>query len=206
MADKYLNKYRIPSARWATWDYGANAPYFVTICTHNMRHHFGKVKNGEMQYTPLGQSAYDCWMDIPAHFPFVVLDAFVVMPNHVHGILVFNKCGVVEPQDIAAKEKGMEPQDIAAKEAWEETQYLASVRDKWQINKFGPQSRNLASVLRGFKVGVTKFAHQNDLSFKWHVRFHDHVVRDEAEWKRIAHYIENNPRKWSEDKFYGEDG
>src|SRR5262245_50579139 len=84
--DKFKGKYRIASARWANWDYGSNAAYFVTICTANRIHSFGEVAGGVMAFTPLGQVAVNCWKEIPAHFPFVVLDEFVVMPNHVHGI------------------------------------------------------------------------------------------------------------------------
>ena len=89
--EKFNGKYRIPSARWAAWNYGSNGAYFVTICTANHAHYFGKITNNEMVPTPLGQAAVDFWNEIPAHFPFVVLDAFVVMPNQVHGIIIIDK-------------------------------------------------------------------------------------------------------------------
>ena len=89
--EKYQGKYRIPGARWATWDYAANAAYFITICIEHREHFFGAVINDAMSFTPVGQAAFDCWHEIPAHFPFVVLDEFCVMPNHVHGIIVIDK-------------------------------------------------------------------------------------------------------------------
>jgi REP element-mobilizing transposase RayT len=89
--DKYKGKYRIPSARWQDWDYGVNAAYFVTVCTAQREHFFGEITGGEMQLSTIGQTAHDCWTQIPAHFPFVVLDTFVIMPNHVHGIIVIDK-------------------------------------------------------------------------------------------------------------------
>ncbi len=98
MADKFLNKYRIPSARWQHWDYGSNAPYFVTICTHHRYHYFGKVVDGQMKLSELGLLAYKYWNEIPDHFPFVILDAFVVMPNHVHGIIIIDKPNDDNPQ------------------------------------------------------------------------------------------------------------
>jgi len=91
--EKFRGIYRIPSARWAAWGYGSNAAYYITVCTANRAHDFGEIANGSMRLTRLGQAAVDCWNEIPAHFPFVVLDAFVVMPNHVHGILVIEKRG-----------------------------------------------------------------------------------------------------------------
>ncbi len=89
--DKYQNKYRIPSARAPFWDYARNAAYFVTICTHQRKYFFGDVVHGEMVLSEMGKIAHDCWMEIPNHFPFVKLDGLVVMPNHVHGIIVIDK-------------------------------------------------------------------------------------------------------------------
>lgn len=182
--DKYRGKYHIPSARWAAWDYGGHAAYFITLCTAHREHCFGSVANGAMTLTSLGQSAVDCWYEIPAHFPFVVLDEFVVMPNHVHGIVVINKptTGVVGTQHVV------------------ETQNVASLR--MASNRFGPQSQNLASIVRGYKIGVTKFARQNNLPFAWQNRYHDHIIRDEGEYHRIRQYICENPQRWADDAYY----
>lgn len=168
---KFKGKYRVPSARWATWDYGRNAAYFVTICIADRTHDFGQVVNGEMILTPLGQSAADCWEAIPDHFPFVVLDGFVVMPNHVHGIIIIDK-----PDGGGGGGGGP--------------------------NRFGPQSKNLASIVRGYKIGVTKYARQHNLPFKWQARYHDHVIRNAGEYERIRKYIHDNPQQWTEDRYY----
>ena len=91
MSDKFLNKYRIRSTRAPWWDYRNNAAYFVTICTQNREHYFGGITDGKIALSEIGQIAQKYWMEIPTHFPFVQLDAFVVMPNHVHGIIIVNK-------------------------------------------------------------------------------------------------------------------
>ena len=91
MPDKYLNKYRIPSARLKNWDYRNDGAYFITICTKNRTHFFGKIENGKMQLSEIGEIAHQNWAEIPQHFPFVQLDAFIIMPNHTHGILIINK-------------------------------------------------------------------------------------------------------------------
>lgn len=172
---KFKGKYRIASARWSAWDYGSNGAYFITICVANRAHDFGEIVNGEMNLSALGQSAQDCWNEIPAHFPFVELGAFVVMPNHVHGVVIINKPdNNVETQDFASLPR----------------------------NKFGPQSQNLASIVRGYKIGVTKFARQNNLPFAWQARYHDHVIRNVAEHERIHEYIHTNPQNWEEDEFF----
>lgn len=175
--DKYQNKYRIPSARWAAWDYSANAAYFVTICVANHAHDFGRVVDGEMQLSPLGQSAQDCWNEIPAHFPFVELGESVVMPNHTHGVVVINKNDPVQTQNIASLPS--QPR-----------------------NRFGPQLQNLASIIRGYKIGVTKFARANNIPFAWQARYHDHVIRNAGELERISKYIIANPLNWENDDFY----
>jgi putative transposase len=91
MTEKFKNKYRISSARLQTWDYGSNGSYFVTICTYKRICYFGRIESGIMQLSDLGNIAQKCWQEIPNHFPFVELSEFVVMPNHVHGIITIMK-------------------------------------------------------------------------------------------------------------------
>lgn len=95
MQNKFQNKYRIPSSRLQTWDYGTNGAYFITICTQNREHFFGIVQNGTVQLSQIGKIAEQLWIEIPNQFPFIELGNFVVMPNHVHGILIINK--IVSP-------------------------------------------------------------------------------------------------------------
>jgi REP element-mobilizing transposase RayT len=91
MQNKFKNKYRISSARLQTWDYANNGAYFITICTQNRLHFFGTIQNQEMQLSEIGKFAEQYWYEIPNHFPFIELGNFVVMPNHVHGILIIDK-------------------------------------------------------------------------------------------------------------------
>lgn len=191
MADLYKNKYRIPTAR-ATWHDYKGGSYFVTICTKNREFFFGDINNGEMNHSSLGQSAIDCLQQIPTHFPHVEIPIFVVMPNHIHAIVIINALAPsVETQNIASQNHTINPL---------ETQDFASLQQAKQ--KFGPQSKNLASVVRGFKIGVTKFANENDLSFAWQPRFHDHIIRNHHEMSLIADYIQNNVIRWRDDCFY----
>ena len=100
----FNNKYRIESARLPSWNYGDNAPYFVTICTGNGEHFFGRILNDRMQLSELGTAAEKCWKAIPEHFPFVKLGVHVVMPNHVHGIIIIDKqtLSALVTQDLAS--------------------------------------------------------------------------------------------------------
>jgi putative transposase len=88
--DKFQHKYRIPSARWQNWDYSSNAAYFITICTNNRECYFGNINNNKMILSRVGVLADVFWHEIKNHANHVELGAFVVMPNHIHGILVLN--------------------------------------------------------------------------------------------------------------------
>ena len=90
---RFKNKYRSETARLPYWDYGWDSAYFVTICTKNKEHFFGEIKNQEMICSDLGIIAKKYWEEIPNRFPFVLLDVFVIMPNHIHGIIVIDKEG-----------------------------------------------------------------------------------------------------------------
>jgi REP element-mobilizing transposase RayT len=88
MSDKFKNRYRIPSARLLNWDYSSNAAYIITICTADRKHYLGTIVNTKMKLSSIGEFAYKCWLETPNHFPHFYLEEFVVMPNHVHGILM----------------------------------------------------------------------------------------------------------------------
>ena len=88
--DKFNGKYRISSARLPNWDYAGNGIYFITICIKDRHHYFGTVENGKMKLSTIGAIVQGFWYDIPHHFDHVVLGEFIVMPNHLHGILILD--------------------------------------------------------------------------------------------------------------------
>jgi len=172
---KFRDKYRIPSARLRGWDYGSPGLYFVTICTKDRNHYFGEIVveshgNATLQKTEIGLVAEDHWKKIPAHFPFVVLDEFVIMQDHIHGILLLNN-----PEHTI-----------------------------WQPNRFAPQSKNIPSIIRGYKASVTKFATMYQIPFAWQPRYFDRIIRTEKELNNIRRYIINNPAQWKEDSILPE--
>ena len=97
----FKNKYKIESSRLVDWDYSAPAYYFVTIDTKNMENRFGSIKDGIMTLNILGDSVYKYWKDIPSHFANVELDEFIIMPNHIHGIII--KTNSIETDDKPIK-------------------------------------------------------------------------------------------------------
>ncbi len=193
MTERYKGKYRSESARLKSWEYGSDAAYFVTICTKNREHFFGEIMGIEMIFNEIGEIAHQCWLEIPKHFPFVKLGNHIIMPDHTHGIVIIDKPTgpplVVGPQNVVG------------------TQYFASLRPgpipagrPPAKNQFGPQSQNLASIIRGFKIGVTKNARLINPNFCWQPRFHDHIIRDDESFHNISQYIKNNPMNWKEDE------
>lgn len=210
MADKFNNKYRIPSARLRHWDYGWNAAYFVTICTKDRECFFGDIS----RQSPIAQIANDYWLQIPHHFPFVKLGNHIVMPNHVHGIIIIDKpddgFNDVETHHHASPDPNavtnVETQNSASPDPNAvpnvETQNFASLQQPPlppPANQFGPQSQNLASIIRGYKSAVKKYATMNQIDFAWQPRYHDHIIRDEQSFQNISSYIANNPDNWKTD-------
>jgi putative transposase len=169
----YQNKYRIESARLKNWDYGSAAAYFITICTQNRISFFGKIQNGEMLLNDIGIIVQTEWLKTPPLRPDMnlLLDEFVVMPNHFHAIIFIGE---------------------------NEFNY----GDTKTANKFGPQSKNLGSIMRGFKSSVTTQAHKINPDFDWQQRYHDHIIRNHESFCRIQHYIINNPANWKDDNFF----
>ena len=197
MSDKFKNKYRIPSARLSNWDYSSNAAYFMTICTANRENYFGAIIDTIMHLSIIGELACKCWKVIPDHFPHFCLDEFVVIPNHIHGIVMIEKPYV---------DNNSLPPVV-------ETRHALSLR-KTDINepeekqthpRYRNQGRNtISSMVGSFKSAVTKYTNENKLPFGWQTRFHDRVIRDADEFNSIRNYIINNPYNWANDKFYSE--
>jgi len=228
--EKYKNKYRIPTNRLPGYDYGSNGCYYVTICTKNREHYFGEIgmetDDGQSQAhnvethncaslhrqhgavlhaTEIGKIAEKFWSEIPDHYPFVILDQFVIMPNHIHGILFFNK-NDVETHNCASPQP--QTDNVQPQTPDVQTHNCASLRrcTSLQSNKFGPQSQNLGAVIRGFKSSLKRYANENNIDFAWQERFYDNIIRDNQGLNNVRQYIFNNPQNWYQDELNGENG
>ncbi|WP_445716046.1 transposase [Flavobacterium sp.] len=182
MQNKFQNKYRIPFARLQTWDYANNGAYFITICTQNREHFFGQIKNKEMRLSEIGKLAAQFWYEIPNHFPMVELGNFVVMPNHVHGILIIdNSQTSVETRLIASLQGGT---------------------GGFSGDKNPMICDSISKIVRWYKGRCSFEFRQINPNFGWQSRFHDHIIRNSKSFDTIQNYIEQNPLKWKEDTFY----
>ena len=174
--------------RYKGYDYSKDGLYFVTICTKDRELYFGDIINEKMRLSRIGRAVERFWLEIPKHFPFVELDEFVIMPNHIHGIIEIARDA--EIQNVGTQNVGT--QNVG-------TQNFVFLQEEYQ-NKLGPQSKNLSSIIRGFKIGVKKFCTNNNVIFAWQSRFYDRIIRNEKELNNIRQYIIDNPLKWELDR------
>ena len=172
----FRNRFRVKSARMRLWDYGNPGLYFITICTQDMKPWMGNVVEGEVRLSDCGIIVENEWNRTADLRPNVRLDRFVVMPNHVHGIIAIHE-----------------------RRAPAETHGSASLRDS--VNRFGPQSQNLASIIRGFKAASSRRIRSTVCpEFSWQSRFYDHLIRCDESLDRIRDYITANPGRWGRDR------
>jgi REP element-mobilizing transposase RayT len=189
------------TTRLRSWGYAADAWYFVTICTQGRTHFFGEVVNDAMQLSAIGEVAHQFWVEIPQHFAHVALDQFLIMPNHVHGILVINRDGK-QLDNKTGDQSTHEPTPAV------ETRHVASLPPATvtppteAANTFGPlKKHSLQSIIHAYKSAVTRWCKKNDHpEFAWQARYCDHIIRSEESLRKIRDYIANNPLKWSLDK------
>ncbi len=212
MTERFQNKYRIPTARLQNWDYGSDAMYFVTICTSQRECYFGNIVNGEMVLSKLGKIVEPEWVKTfeMRQDMNLQMGEYVVMPNHFHAIISIgiNKYntgavggGIVNGVGGAMGRDAMHRVSTNVTNVTDETVDTKPI-DGIYKNKFGPQSKNLASILRGFKSAVTTFARINNINFDWQPRFHDHIIRTDESFQRISKYIANNLANWKDDRFF----
>lgn len=198
--EKFQNKYRIPSARAAWWDYANPGAYFITICTHDRKHLFGQIYYDEMYLSPIGQIVDREWnksFEIRAE---LFCDAWIIMPNHIHAILRIEPTNGEIANQIQTHGDGQMHGD-------------GSTHDQGQTHGRASLSRGVAyrspksisSFVAGFKSAATTRINQYRNTPKqpiWQTRFHDHIIRNDTDYTRIATYIEQNPSKWMDDKFF----
>ncbi|NIK73953.1 REP element-mobilizing transposase RayT [Thermonema lapsum] len=182
------------------YDYSKPGAYFITIVTHNRQCLFGEIKNGAMVLNDAGFIARKYWLEIPSHFPHTQLDEFIIMPNHIHGIII-----ICDNEHVGAKNTdivGAKNIDIVV-EAKNFSPLQQTPKPLVTSTNQQPQSpsRTIGSIIRGFKIGVTKWFRQNtDIYNVWQRNYYEHIIRNEKEFNNIRRYIINNPVNWANDK------
>ncbi|MBA3873429.1 MAG: transposase [Anaerolineae bacterium] len=166
--------------RLAGYDYAQNGAYFVTICTHNREMLFGEIVDGNMQLNNAGEIVLTCWNDLAKHYTQAEYDAFVIMPNHVHAIVVLVEDGRVSDPSLrgAFRPTPTSPQPSPTK------------------------PHGLPQIIGSFKsFSARRINEKRDMSgvAVWQGSYYDHIIRDEADLNIRRQYILNNPSRWQED-------
>lgn len=207
MSTKFQDKYRISSARLHNWDYTWNAFYFVTINVYAQEEVLGEIRNGKMFLSNLGTIADVFWYEIKNHFPVVDLDAFVVMANHVHGILAINNPeNYLQNKKASDKETGHalsiqqsknQGSGVETRHALSHEEYAAPGDKRFQ----NPGEKSPSTIVGSYKSAVSKHAHRLGYEFEWQTRFYDSIIRDKIGLLKARKYIETNVVKWDKNEF-----
>ena len=161
------------SIRLQEYDYSQNGYYYVTICTEHFIKYFGEIKSGKMQLSKIGRIVEQCWYEIPRHFYNVILGEMVIMPNHMHGIIIIDNPRGVPCRGVACNA----PTNIS------------------------PKPKSLPTIIRSFKSAVSNICHKNNFTyFQWQRNYYERIIRNENELYIKRRYIINNPIKWEFDK------
>jgi len=163
-------KHHRRSIRLPGYDYSQVGAYYATIVTHQRDCLFGEVIDEEMALNDFGKIADECWRAIPDHFPNVDLGAHIIMPNHVHGIIVITDG------------RG--------------TIYRAPTQEQFQK----PVAGSIPTIVRTFKAAVTRrIGREHNATGIWQRNYYEHIIRDEKDLQSKTDYIEANPSLWDED-------
>jgi putative transposase len=161
------------SRRLKGYDYASQGLYFVTLNTENRNKLFGEIKIGVLHLNEAGLIVQNCWLAIPKHFPHVTIHEFVIMPDHIHGIIE-----IIYNPNIIVGAKNFSP----------------------RLSEFISPTKTIGSIVRGFKIGVTKWMRQHTtVQNIWQRDYHDHIIRDTDSYERICQYIRDNPKNWKEE-------
>lgn len=163
------------SIRLKDYDYAQHGAYFITICTRNRERLLGSVQDGQIALNDVGNIVESVWHGLPNRFPSVGLDAYVIMPNHVHGIITVG-AQLIAPCPVGRNDK-------AGQEG---------------VMNHAP---TLGNIVRTFKAASTNVIRKSRApAFAWQRNYHEHIIRDERSLNGIRRYIQVNPLLWLYDR------
>ncbi len=188
------------SIRLRGYDYSQDGMYFLTICANQQECLFGKIVNGSMRLNELGRIVSEQWVAVSERFPTVELDAFVVMPNHFHGILaIADKSTDVRAPLAGAQYSGDEPSHHVVSRA---TRRVAPTNDSPTLGEIVGAYKSLC--VHHCLEWIKRNAPGRVLGKLWQRNYWEHIIRNESELNQIREYIHNNPAQWELDKLFVE--
>jgi len=200
MTEKFRNRYRTQTSRLEGYDYTRNGAYFITVCTRNKIPCFGAICDGEMILSETGIIVNDCWLKIQEHFPNTCLDEFIIMPDHLHGIII-----IESKSDSHIPINDLFETPKLGVSTWLSNWTMKSETPRLgvstRLNSGNPywKSNSIGSIINQFKRICTIKTKSSGLDLIWQPRFYDHIIRSDNELNRIRTYIKDNPINWLND-------
>jgi putative transposase len=211
-------KHKRRSIRLQGYDYSLPGVYFITICTHQRQCLFGEIVAGRMELNATGLWVQACWQRSPHRFSYLTLDVFVIMPNHLHGILWL---GDENHADVGTSPRGEafghESDDTPCKGEAFGHEILEQPEISWPnasplrnpnvspIAPNGTKSGSIAAIIQNFKSISTRRINQiqnNAGRTLWQRNYYEHIIRDNTALQNIQNYIRNNPLSWQQDQLH----
>ena len=191
------------SIRLKGYDYAQPGAYFVTICTRDRECIFCGVADSQTRLTKAGEIVRRCWEDIPRNFSHVVLDAAIIMPNHVHGIITITEFrrGLINQTPTSRTLTANQPATNQTSATPTLINGDHTTPPDWILMK--NDALVLGKIIRYFKARTTKIIHdQESDTFHWQRNYYEHIIRNDEELNAISQYILNNPANWPTDENY----
>ena len=186
------------SIRLRDYDYTQDGVYFITICAHNRECVFGEIMGGEMKLNRWGELVRGCWEGIPQHFENVELDEYIIMPNHVHGIIVINRW---DQKNTTAKNTGVA--NVGARHALPlQNKQSPSDNDAPMPAPGKPIAGSLGIIVGSFKSAATKRINEQrgtSGTTIWQRNYYEHVIRNAESLDSTRLYVQTNPAQWDAD-------
>ncbi|MBS1745527.1 MAG: hypothetical protein JST21_05105 [Bacteroidetes bacterium] len=200
------HKHHRRSIRLKGYDYSQAGLYFITICCQDRAYLFGNVVNGEIILNEYGTVAHNEWAKTPEIRNNVELGEFVVMPNHIHGIIRLSGRGELHsPENETDVFNTSQPPENET-DVFNTPQPPDNLTGNYRGESISPlrgPSQTIGAIVRGYKSSVTKQLNLLNIGcVVWQRNYYEHIIRNEQSYQRIAEYIINNPKNWKEDKFY----
>jgi putative transposase len=184
--NRTLERHHRRSIRLKGYDYSSDGAYFVTICTKNRECLFGDVADGEMRMNDAGRMVQSAWEALPERYPGAGIDAWIVMPNHVHGIITIN-----DPVVVGAGPRAR-PKHRAV------TGQPQGVAPTYSLPDVVHRLKSLTTTR--YRQGVLKMGWRPFAGTVWQRNYYERVIRDADEMNRIREYIATNPAHWAQDE------
>ena len=178
------------SIRLQGYDYSQNGAYFITLCTHNRECLFGQIQNGQMILNEYGKMVEQCWNNLSNHYDNIELDAYVIMPNHFHGIIF-----ITDTVDNVRAIRELPIHELPIHELHRQQQKQRQQQRRKML---------LPKIVGRFKTNSAKQINQmrNTPGISvWQRNYYEHIIRDEKSLENIRNYIINNPAKWQDDDY-----